>query len=125
MGKYVIHSSHHVFIILDSPSAPPRRPEEILAVSGRTARISVEHRVPPGSEELQLEIEIVAIRAVWAAVNRNNQWQALGRLVGRQEKPAFDLRSILAAEQQSRGRIEPNGAQKRRIHARELLFAPR
>src|SRR6476619_3019647 len=98
MSKYVINTGHHVLVILDAPSTAPRGPEEVFAVARRATRICVEHGKSLGGEELQLEVEVVAIGAVRSAVDGENQRELVARPVRRHEKPAFDLRAVLTRE---------------------------
>src|SRR5207248_2230183 len=123
MSKYIIDAGHHVFIVLYAPPTAPGRPKEVFAVAGRAARIGVEHGVSLGSEELHLEVEVVAIRTVWSAMNGENQGELLACRVRRHEKPAFHLRAVLTRENDAGCRVEAHVAQKSCIHIREPALA--
>src|SRR5689334_16978259 len=68
----VVDARHDVLSVLRAPRAP-RPPEELLAVAGRAPEVHLEDEIAVRGEILILEIEAVLVRAVGAAVVRDNQ----------------------------------------------------
>ena len=118
MSKYVIDAGHHVLVVFDAPAPAPRRPQKVFAVASGAARIRVQHGIAIGGEELQLEIEVVAVGAVRSAVDGKNERQSFTGGVCRDQDPTFDLRAVLAIEGDSRRRVEVDIAEKGRVHVR-------
>ena len=68
----VVDAGHHVLEI-EVPPAAPRRPQECLAVVGRSARIRVEDQISVRGEQLVLERKVVPVRPMRPAVHRQDQ----------------------------------------------------
>src|SRR6266513_6525828 len=89
MSKYVIDAGHHVLVVFDAPAPAPRRPQKVFAVASGAARIRVEYGIAIGGEQLQLEIEVVAVGAVRSAVDGKNERQSFTGSVCRDQHPTF------------------------------------
>src|SRR5262249_14363688 len=92
----VVDSAHHIVEVGISP-APPGGQEKLLAVSSRSPRIRIYDEVAVGGEKLMLEREVVAVRAVRSAMDRQNQRPRTRWIVAAWlHHPTFDFSTILA-----------------------------
>ena len=122
-GDHVVDAGHHVLVVRSAPAAP-RAPQVLLAVFGRPARVGIEDRIALRRPQLELDGEVVAVGAVRAAVDGQDQRHAIGR-VGRlgQDHPTLDRRAVLAREPHRLGRPRPDRRQQRVVERRQPPLA--
>src|SRR5258707_10274433 len=89
-AERVVNAGHEVEVVLAAPVADARA-QEPVAVSVAPARVHVEHRVATAGEGLELVEEGVAVRAVRATMDLEDQRPLLRSVeAARLEQPTLD-----------------------------------